>query len=110
MKHLSLAVASLVMLTGAAGAWAASGGSKVNWQSESVTVPGPGSFFKGPNVEILNSNCLMCHSAGFVERQPTMSLASWTAEVTKMQKAFGAPIASADIPTIAQALFSQQAK
>lgn len=107
-KHLSLAVASFITLTGAAGAWAATGGSKVNWQSVSVVVPGPGSFYTGANAQILNSNCLMCHSAGFVERQPSLSLAGWTGEVTKMKKVFGAPLANADIPVIAQALFTRQ--
>lgn len=110
MKHLSLAVAALVMLTGAAGAWAASGSSKVNWVSVSVAVPGPGSFYTGANSQILNSNCLMCHSAGFVERQPTLSLTAWTGEVMKMKKIFGAPLAQSDIPVIAQALFARQAK
>jgi hypothetical protein len=52
----------------------------------------------------------MCHSAGFVERQPTLSLTAWTMEVTKMKKAFGAPLKDQDIPTIAQALFNQQPK
>lgn len=110
MKNLSLAFASFVVLTGAAGAVAASGGNKINWQSVSVTVPGPGNFYSGPDAQILNANCVMCHSAGFVERQPTLSLTAWTMEVTKMKKAFGAPLKDQDIPTIAQALFNQQPK
>ncbi|MDE8348655.1 MAG: sulfite--cytochrome C oxidoreductase subunit B [Acidocella sp.] len=110
MKHLSLAVASLAMLTGVAGAWAATGGSKVNWQSVSVSVPGPGGFYTGANAQILNTNCVTCHTAGFAERQPTLSLAAWTVEVTKMKKAFGAPLKDSDIPILAQAMFSRQAK
>ncbi len=110
MKNLSLAFASIIMLTGAAAALADSGGKKIDWQSVSVTVPGPGGYYSGPDAQLLNANCVMCHTAGFVERQPMLSLAAWTTEVTKMKKAFGAPLQDKDIPTIAQALFDRQPK
>ncbi len=99
MKQLSLAIASLAMISGAAGAIAAT---KVNWQSVTVTLPTPGGFYSGPNATLLNANCVTCHTAGFVERQPTLSAATWTVEVTKMK--------DADIPTIVQALVAMQAK
>lgn len=107
MKQLTLAIATLAILFGAAGAVAAT---KVNWQSVSVTVPGPGGFYIGPNATLLNANCVTCHTAGFAERQPTLSLATWTAEVTKMKNAYGAPLQDADIPTIAKALVAMQTK
>lgn len=110
MKNLSLAFASLLLLTGTAGALADSGGGIIHWQSTSVTVPGPGGFFSGPDTQLLNANCVMCHSAGFVERQPPLSLSAWTMEVTKMKKAFGAPLQDQDIPPLAQALFNRQTK
>jgi hypothetical protein len=36
--------------------------------------------------------CSVCHSADYVRMQPTFTRTTWKAEVTKMQKVFGAPI------------------
>ena len=74
----------------------------------SVNVPSPGGYFQGTGAEILNQHCVTCHSAGFVERQPKLSASTWTVEVTKMKKAFGAPYAEADIPKSVDALVARQ--
>ncbi len=78
------------------------------FKSESVKIPVPGAYFAGTGAAILNQNCAYCHSAGFVDRQPTLSPATWTMEVTKMQKAFGAPYDTAKIPAIVDALVTRQ--
>lgn len=78
------------------------------FKSESVKIPVPGAYFQGTDAAILNQNCAYCHSAGFVNEQPTLSRATWTAEVTKMQKAFGAPYDTAKIPAIVDALVARQ--
>ncbi len=57
----------------------------------------------GPNLEVAQSNCGACHSADYVSTQPR-PLANprtfWTAEVTKMIKAYKAPIDDADVALI----------
>ena len=78
------------------------------FKSDSVKIPVPGAYFQGTDAAILNQNCAYCHSAGFVNNQPTLSPATWTAEVTKMQKAFGAPYDTAKIPAIVDALVARQ--
>jgi cytochrome c5 len=74
----------------------------------SVDLPAPGAMFSGPGADTLNRDCTMCHSAGFVDRQPGLPAATWTAEVQKMKSIFGAPYAEADIPKIVDALVARQ--
>lgn len=97
-----------VIAFAAIGAWTAiaalAATPAITWKSESVTLPNPGGYFRGQGANVLNQNCAMCHSAGFVNRQPLISRAAWTAEVKKMKGAFGAPIADANIPKIVTAL------
>lgn len=57
----------------------------------------------GPNLETVQGNCASCHSADYISTQPRNVAdprAFWKAEVVKMQKAYGAPVADADMPTI----------
>ena len=44
--------------------------------------------------------CGVCHSTDYITMQPKFSRAQWTATVTKMIKAFGAPIPQEDAGTI----------
>jgi len=67
----------------------------------------------GPNLSVAQANCLGCHSADYITTQPRAlpnPKAFWTAEVTKMQKAYGAPIASSDAPAIVDYLVSVYGK
>src|SRR5947209_250512 len=51
----------------------------------------------GPGIETAQSNCVACHSADYIAMQPpTRGKAFWEAEVTKMMKTYGAPIAESD--------------
>ena len=46
-----------------------------------------------PGYALANSLCSTCHSADYTRMQPpTMNRAAWKANVTKMQKTFGAPL------------------
>ena len=57
----------------------------------------------GPNLETVQANCAACHSAEYISTQPrnlANPRAFWNAEVAKMQKAYGAPVADADVPAI----------
>jgi len=56
---------------------------------------------KAPGVEKVEGNCAACHSLDYIKmNSPFMSAATWDAEVTKMIKAFGAPITDADAAAI----------
>jgi mono/diheme cytochrome c family protein len=59
----------------------------------------------GPGLDAAQSNCVACHSADYIGMQPPKrGKAFWDAEVTKMIKTYGAPIAEADAKTIADYL------
>lgn len=54
-----------------------------------------------PGYALAVQKCAICHSADYIDFQPPgMSLAQWTAEVGKMQHAFGAPITDDDVRRI----------
>ncbi len=56
---------------------------------------------KAPGVEKVAGNCGACHSLDYIQmNSPFMNAATWDAEVTKMIKAFGAPISDADAEAI----------
>ena len=51
-----------------------------------------------PGYKIALDKCGICHSADYINLQPPqMSLAQWTAEMVKMQHAYGAPIDDAEV-------------
>jgi cytochrome c553 len=76
----------------------------------SITLPPPNNTLKpGPNVSIAQQ-CVECHSADYIYTQAPLTKTQWTAEVTKMQKVYGAPIPDADIPLIVDYLMSQNGK
>jgi sulfite dehydrogenase (cytochrome) subunit B len=59
----------------------------------------------GPGVETVQNNCLMCHSVDSISTQPpNRGKAFWEAEVTKMIKAYHAPMNDADAKAIAEYL------
>lgn len=58
-----------------------------------------------PGYMIAQQKCAICHSADYINLQPPgMTLKQWTAEVTKMQHAYGAPITDDDIKMIGEYL------
>ena len=70
----------------------------VDLPSGSVTFP------DGDGSEIASANCLICHSAGMILRQPPLTMAEWRAEIEKMKTAYGAPIPSDQINPLAKYL------
>jgi sulfite dehydrogenase (cytochrome) subunit B len=55
----------------------------------------------GPGMETAKDNCLTCHSSDYISTQPpNRGKAFWEAEVTKMIKAYHAPIGVADAKAI----------
>ena len=60
---------------------------------------------KAPGLDTVEANCSGCHSLDYiVMNSPFPNAALWDAEVTKMIKAFGAPIGEADAKVIADYL------
>jgi mono/diheme cytochrome c family protein len=60
---------------------------------------------KAPGLEKVEGNCGACHSLDYIQmNSPFMNAATWDAEVTKMIKAFGAPISDADAAAIKEYL------
>lgn len=59
----------------------------------------------GPGRDKVEGNCASCHSLDYIPaNSPFMNRQVWEAEVTKMIKAYGAPIADADAKEIADYL------
>jgi mono/diheme cytochrome c family protein len=56
---------------------------------------------KAPGLDKVEGNCGACHSLDYIlMNSPYPNAALWDAEVTKMIKAFGAPITDADAAAI----------
>ena len=76
-----------------------------------ITLPPPNREFRpGPNVALAQTKCVICHSADYVYMQPPLTKKQWTAEVTKMQKAYGAPLTDDDVAPLVEYLMSQNGK
>jgi cytochrome c5 len=74
--------------------------SGVTLRSINVDFPDRDRRFEGPGADVVNNNCLACHSAGMVLTQPRLSRAAWQAEVEKMRNTYKAPVDAADVPAI----------
>jgi hypothetical protein len=60
---------------------------------------------KAPGLDKVEANCAACHSLDYiVMNSPYPNAALWDAEVTKMIKAYGAPIEDGDAKAIAEYL------
>ncbi len=54
----------------------------------------------GEGRDIVERNCIMCHSLDYIPMQPKFTKAQWTAIVNKMTKTFGAPVPDDDVEKI----------
>lgn len=72
---------------------------------KTITLPAETATLKpGPGVELVTSQCLLCHSADYISTQPRLTRAAWKAEVVKMQQKYGAPIMTNNIEALADYL------
>jgi mono/diheme cytochrome c family protein len=56
---------------------------------------------KAPGLDKVETNCAVCHSLDYIQmNSPFPNAALWEAEVTKMIKAYGAPVSDADAVAI----------
>ena len=108
MKHapllaLAAAALSLVALSLVALSLGSAGAAPISYALPEETA----ALKAGPNLEVVQSNCTACHSADYISTQPRgpkFKEDFWQAEVTKMIKVYGAPIADADVPRIVEYL------
>jgi sulfite dehydrogenase (cytochrome) subunit B len=60
---------------------------------------------QGTGLDKVEGNCQACHSLAYIPmNSPYLNAAGWDAEVTKMVKAYGAPIDDGDAKAIADYL------
>jgi mono/diheme cytochrome c family protein len=79
--------------SGAAAPKAGSGDRHIRWAKVRVELPRSQAIFPpGDGADIANAQCLICHSAGMVLRQPALTREQWAAEIAKMRSDFGAPL------------------
>ena len=78
--------------------------SPLTLKSVSVDLPDRGTMFSGPGSDVVNNNCLACHSAGMVLNQPALPAAVWQAEAEKMIHVYKAPVDEKDVPAIVEYL------
>jgi mono/diheme cytochrome c family protein len=77
------------------------------WAKVSVELPvSQASFPPGKGADIANGQCLICHSAGMVLRQPPLTQDEWTGEINKMRNSFGAPLPADQVEALARYLHS----
>ena len=56
---------------------------------------------KGPGIDKVEANCQACHTLAYIPMNSVfLNAAGWDAEVTKMIKAYGAPVEDADAKAI----------
>jgi cytochrome c553 len=67
---------------------------RTNFPRSENTFPG------GAPADAINNDCLICHSAGMVLDQASLSRAQWQAEVEKMRNDYKAPFAAEDTSAI----------
>jgi hypothetical protein len=76
------------------------------WARVSVDLPASQSIFpQGDGADIANAQCLICHSAGMVLRQPALTQDQWAGEINKMRNAFGAPLPADQVEPLARYLY-----
>jgi mono/diheme cytochrome c family protein len=58
----------------------------------------------GDGLDMVQIHCVVCHSGDYIQMQPPLTKAQWTAEVKKMINVMGAKISEADASIISNYL------
>lgn len=76
-----------------------------------IALPSIGPTFKpGAGAEAAQEYCITCHSPAYVAIQPPLTATQWTAEVTKMQRVYGAPIPDDAVAPLVEYLKTEYGK
>jgi mono/diheme cytochrome c family protein len=92
-------LASSLLFAGFVAAAAASTAAPVAY----VAPPETATLSPGPNSELARAHCGVCHSVDYITTQPRSFAdprATWTAEVAKMRKVYGATLTDEDAAKI----------
>jgi mono/diheme cytochrome c family protein len=66
---------------------------------------------QAPGAAQVQANCVACHSLDYIQLNSRfLDRKGWEAEVTKMMKAFGAPVKKEDVPAIVDYLSKEYGK
>lgn len=76
----------------------------VDLNAVSVSLPA------GKGLELVQANCVPCHSLRYIEMQPNLPRKAWEKTVTKMVKTFSAPIDSITSAAIVDYLVAVKGK
>jgi hypothetical protein len=77
------------------------------WEAVSVELPVSNEIFPpGAGAASAEGQCLICHSAGMVLRQPPLTKETWKAEIMKMRTAYGATVPLDEVDALAEYLHS----
>jgi hypothetical protein len=115
LAFLTSAVAILVIASGIAWRDSAKAGSLSGkkdevsrpWAIVKVELPASDETFPpGVGADIATGQCLICHSAGMVLRQPPLTKDEWRAEIMKMRSAYGAQIPDDQVDRLSEYLKS----
>jgi mono/diheme cytochrome c family protein len=72
------------------------------WGKVSVELPvSQTPFPAGEGSVIANAQCLICHSAGMVLRQPARTQIQWKETINKMRSSYGAPLPAEQVDALA---------
>ena len=76
------------------------------WSTINVELPiSDIEFPPGADADLANVQCLICHSAGMVLRQPPLTKDQWRAEVVKMRAVFGALVPADQVEALTEYLY-----
>ncbi len=109
MRHSTLALLTVVTAAGVSDGYAGSPAdaplaTALN-RTVNVTLPDSHNVFPpGEGADIANSQCMICHSAGMVTRQPPLTYDNWKLEINKMRSAYGAPLPENQVESLAKYL------
>jgi cytochrome c5 len=90
-----------------AGSSPAEGANEVlqKWAVVRVELPVSNEIFPpGPGADVADSQCLICHSAGMVLRQPPLTREEWRSEIQKMRAAYGALLPADQVDALSEYL------
>jgi mono/diheme cytochrome c family protein len=76
-----------------------------SWSTVTIELPSSQTIFPpGDGADIANAQCLICHSAGMVLRQPALTEDQWVSEINKMRNSFGALLPADQVAHLARYL------
>ena len=75
-----------------------------------ILPPEQPNFKSGKGAELVQANCLICHSSEYITTQPAFTRDQWKASVTKMQQKFGAPITAETVDPLLDYLITNYGK